>query len=169
MTVDSKFNLFSGGGFLFKGNTGDYARLLNDGADVGSVVQGGGKTYTFNGLAFGTYQVYTYAVNPLGPVDVPVFVPEAIKSQTQVVTGPMPGNSFEYLVTHSVHLVDCSTTGSLRINIVQPPGTYPNMFVNGFQIVAVPEPSPAFVIFPSLALLMLQRNHRQKQRGENLK
>ncbi|MGI8924615.1 MAG: hypothetical protein ACR2HJ_11375 [Fimbriimonadales bacterium] len=165
MSVSSKLNLFHGAGFEFEGNTGDFARLLNDGTEVGSVVQGGDATYSFDGLALGPYHVYTYAVHPVGPVDTPILIPEAIENQTQVVTGPMPGNSFEYLVTHSIHLVDCSSSDSFQITIVQPPGMPHNMFVNGFQVVAVPEPSAATAIAVFVALLMVKRNI-MKSEGE---
>ncbi|MGI8924611.1 MAG: PEP-CTERM sorting domain-containing protein [Fimbriimonadales bacterium] len=158
MTKEFKGPGGGGGGFAFEGNTGDYALLLNDGSDVGTVVQGGSVTYFFDGLQPSMYEVYTFAVNPVGPVDTPVYIPEAIENQTQVVTGPMPGNSFEYLVTHSIHLVDCTGNDSFRISIVQPPGMPHNMFVNGFQVVAVPEPSSALILAAALVLLISKRN-----------
>ena len=56
-----------------------------------------------------------------------------------VVTGPMPGNAFEEGITHSVHelLLTSTSFDVLLSNHQQGP---PNASVNGFQIVAVPEP-----------------------------
>jgi hypothetical protein len=112
----------------------------------------------FSGLQPGDYEVYTYAVNIAGDyVPTPVFVPGSIGEQTQVVTGPMPGNSFKYLVTHSIHFVHIMDGDDLRIEFYQPPNTG-GQCVNGFQIVPVPEPSGfSIVIFGFLFVLLWRR------------
>ncbi|MBA3727214.1 MAG: hypothetical protein H0W86_12435 [Armatimonadetes bacterium] len=160
MTALSADGQYSGGGFLFEGNTGDYARLLNDAADVGTIVDGGGKTYTFTGLVPGLYEVYTYAVNIWGvAIDTPVTIPEAVGPMTQVVTGPMPGNGFEFLVTHSIHTVDLALGDSFRIIFKQPPFEETIQCVNGFQVVPVPETETrVLVILGCLYLVIVNRS-----------
>jgi hypothetical protein len=130
---------FSRIGYRFEGNTGNYALLLNDASAVAPLISGGTLRFRFEGLASGTYLLYTYAVNVGGQViNTPVYVSLANQPQTQVVTGPMPGNAFEYLVTHSIHEVDVQS-GFLEVSIMQPPNQPHEMHVNGFQAVLVPE------------------------------
>jgi hypothetical protein len=150
-----------GGGseFFFEGNTGDYARLLNDADGVGTILQGGGLTVFFSGLAPGFYDIYTYAVNTRGDyVETPVTIPGAIGGATQIVTGPMPGNAFKYLITHSIHRVDIRTGDDLQIQFYQPPNTGAQ-YINGFQFVPVPELKPIFIL-AILSLLLLSRQTR---------
>ena len=154
-------------GALFAGNTGDFALLLNDAAEVGPTGTGGHYTYTFSGLAPGDYRIYTYAVNPLGSwyVPVPVNVPEAVANQIQVVTGPMPGDAFSYLITHSVHAVSIGNGGGFHIDIVQPPGQQHNFCVNGFQLVPVPEPAPIVILSAGCATALLRCRIRRPRQG----
>lgn len=145
----------SGGGSGFAINTGDYALLLNDYASIPDSM-----TYTFTGLAPGAYRVYTYAVNATGltvPVQVTV---DGATGGAQTVTGPMPGNSFQYLVTHSIHDVP-NVTGNLVLRLA---GPWSNASVNGFQIVAVPEPATVAVLGGAslLALLRPRRTRRAR-------
>jgi hypothetical protein len=141
------FGTFGGGiGFNNPINTGDFALLLNDAASVNTVVQGGLKVYTFSGFQPGTYLVYTYAVRPNGnAVNLPILIPEALSNNTQVVTGPMPGNSFAHLTTHSLHELQLDVGATFQIVAEMPPNS-PAAYINGFQIVAVPEPNSAIVI-----------------------
>jgi hypothetical protein len=111
--------------------------LLNDGVGVGTVNQGGDMHITVTGLAPGSYKVYTYAVAPFGNTSYsPVYVPQAVNHQLQSVTGPMPGNSFEYLVTHSIHEVSITVEGQVDVIFDRAPfSSY--IVVNGFQVVPV--------------------------------
>jgi hypothetical protein len=98
-------------------------------------------------------------VSPVGEyVETPVYVPGSIGKQTQVVTGPMPGNSFEYLITHSIHFVQIQSGEDLEVQFYEPPDTGAQ-FVNGFQFVPVPEPRPIFIL-AILSLLLLRRQMR---------
>jgi hypothetical protein len=160
MASDFYDGQFGGGSeFFFEGNTGDYARLLNDADGVGTILQGGGLTVFFSGLAPGFYDIYTYAVNTRGDyVETPVTIPGAIGGATQIVTGPMPGNAFKYLITHSIHRVDIRTGDDLQIQFYQPPNTGAQ-YINGFQFVPVPELKPIFIL-AILSLLLLSRQTR---------
>ncbi len=123
----------TGIGFRFEGNTGDYALLLNDAANIGGE---GTNVYRFDGLARGIYRIVTYAVAPYGAVSpVAVTVPGSWSPNPQVVTGPMPGNSLQYLVTHSVHELSVQS-GLVEIRAS---GPWPTSYVNGMQLVLVPE------------------------------
>ncbi len=114
------------------------------------------------------YEVYTYAANINGiAIDTPVTIPEAIGPMTQVVTGPMPGNGFAYLVTHSVHFVD-ALDGDFKIILVQPPFEHTNQFVNGFQIVPAPEPLSGVSLIGFLCLLALRQLRRPYKRAPAL-
>ena len=140
----------SAGGSNYPINTGDYALLLNDYADIPDQM-----VFRFSGLMPGAYTVWTYAVNASGhlwPVD--VSVDGAVPPNPQRVTGPMPGNSFQYLSTHSVHSVP-SLNGDLVIRLSSP---WPRGKVNGFQIVAVvPEPASLTVLSCLLAFAVRRR------------
>ena len=131
-------------------NTGDYALLLNDSADVGNEVD-----YHFSGLIPGHYLIYTYAVKENPPnVRATVTVPGAT-IPVQTVAGPMPGNTFMLGVTHSVHdLQQTGTSFEIEVSGSGPP----NPQVNGFQIVAVPEPATLSAF--SIGLIFLRRRKR---------
>jgi hypothetical protein len=123
------------GSFYNPINTGDYAKLLNDAEDVGTGYQGGLLHLTFAGLQPGAYKVVTYAVIPSGGISyAPVYIPQATENQVQIVTGPMPGNSFQYLITHSVHEVRIVQGGSFELIFYRAPFA-PRISVNGIQIV----------------------------------
>ena len=141
--------LISGGGLAFNNpaNTGDFALLLND---VGEVEPSG--TYAFRGLQNGIYRIVTYAVTPPGRVEsTEVFVPGAQAPNPQFVTGPMPGNSFALGITHSDHIV-ATTDGNLLINIRSL--SHPSAYINGFQLILVPEPSGTAFLILSLCWLV---------------
>lgn len=145
MTVD---DAGSGGGSGWAGNSGDYALLLNDYATIRSPM-----TYRVTGLETGSYKIFTYAVNASGhSVGVNVSVDES-SDPLQVVTGPMPGDRFEYLVTHSIHYVS-DLRGDLIIRLS---GPWPRSQVNGFQIVAVPEPATMSIVFAGTMWLACRR------------
>ncbi|MGI8923379.1 MAG: PEP-CTERM sorting domain-containing protein [Fimbriimonadales bacterium] len=161
MIVEAAPGGFYGGGQFFEGNTGDHALLLNDGAIVGSLIDGGTLVYTFQGIDEGKYEIFSYAVSPLGvKIETPVYVPEAVENRLQIVTGPMPGNAFEYLITHSAHRVDLSATSSFHIIFEQLPGEPTSQWVNGFQIVPIPEPGTASVLLAALFVFILLRKCR---------
>jgi hypothetical protein len=70
---------------------------------------------------------------------------------------PMPGNSFKYLITHSIHSISLKAGDDLQIQFYEPPNTGAQ-FVNGFQIVPIPEPSGfSIVIFGFLFVLLWRR------------
>lgn len=144
----------SGGGFANHNNTGDFALLLNDFSDVGWSNQGQDfeVDYHFTGFQPGRYKIYTYAVDPRGTrLNTSVIVPGA-DDPVKFVTGPMPGNQFIEGVTHSVH--DLTLSGdSFEIQVHGSP-PYEYDAVNGFQIVAVPEPMSGLVLVGGLALLL---------------
>lgn len=142
----------SGGGlgFFNPANTGDYALLLNDANRVGNGVS---SLYTISGLAAGTYRVFTYAVAPyVETASTFVTVTGISPGGTQEVRGPMPGNQLILGVTHSMHEV--TVAGDLTIKAE---GAFPHAYVNGFQIVAVPEPATCALLLPGLALLARRR------------
>jgi hypothetical protein len=57
----------------------------------------------------------------------------------------MPGNSFGYLVTHSFHEVVVGGAGLIEVLSEREPNNLVS-YINGFQLVAVPEPNSAIVI-----------------------
>lgn len=119
----------SGGGYPGRLNTGDFKALLDDVADIPGEI-----TYTFHNLKPGGYLVYSYCVNPMGEiVPVQVSVADAI-DPTETVTGPIPGNRFEFLITHSMHRLP-SLSGDLVVNLK---GAWQHAYVNGFQLVGCP-------------------------------
>jgi hypothetical protein len=69
----------------------------------------------------------------------------------------MPGNSFKYLVTHSIHHIHVGKGDDVHVELYQPPNTR-GQDVNGFQIVPVPEPSGfSIVIFGFLFAILRRR------------
>jgi hypothetical protein len=144
----------SGGAFGYNNpiNTGDYNLLLNDADPVGA----GGLRYTLDGLLPGRYKIYTYAVEPQGdPWLTQVTVPGSTQG-TVAVTGPMPGNQLIEGITHSVHDIDFAG-GSL---LIRAEDHWPASYVNGFQIVAVPEPASLSICGMGLAYVLRRRRLR---------
>jgi hypothetical protein len=136
--------------------TGDYALLLNDARQVGYTDPGGYQIYTFTGLENGPYQVYTYAAPPSGGISAtPVVVPGSTSANPQVVTGPIPADSFALGITHSLHDV-LVTDGTLVVNITMPPGVEGGGWVAGMQIV----PEPAALVLLALGGLLIARRGR---------
>ena len=144
--------LISGSGRAFNNpaNTGDFSLLLNDVCDLSP-----NGILVFRGLASGTYNVYSYAVEPLPQIDpIEVFVDGALGTNPQFVNGPMPGNAFGLGITHSLHTVFVSDgTITIRMRSISSP-TAP---VNGFQVVLVPEPFGASILFLGLSWLAKAR------------
>ena len=141
----------SGGGSNYPINTGDYALLLNDYAVVPDLM-----VFRFSGMHPGAYRVFTYAVSAIGdtwPVD--VSVDGADPPNPQRVTGPMPGNALILGITHSAHYVP-ALAGDLVIRVSSP---WPRGNVNGFQILAVPEPA-SLTVLSCLFALATRRRHR---------
>ncbi len=144
----------SRGGWNNPLNTGDYALLLND----TTIVFNGPITWTVSGLENGVYRLFTHAICPVPDFEWPakVSVTGSSSSNPQIVTGPMPGNSFEHLVTHAIH--DVVVPHGLLIVTVETAGD-PNTtlaYVNGFQLVAVPEPISAAGLAVGLVILALR-------------
>ncbi|MFY9232858.1 MAG: PEP-CTERM sorting domain-containing protein [Fimbriimonadaceae bacterium] len=136
-----------GGENNFQGNTGDFALLLNDGRLTN------GDSWSYSGLPLGTYKVIVYAVEPADRLN-PTLV--SVAGMEGVVTGPMPANRFEDGVTHfstSFYL----TSGSFDISVYR--GQFRNAWVNGMQILAVPE--PASLMATSFGLLIWQARKRR--------
>ena len=160
MTVEgaSGFGL----GFLNATNTGDFALLLNDSATVNTIGSPGNLRYTFSGLAPGVYDVFTYAVVPQGVYcETPIFVPQATESHLQLVTGPMPGNSFALGVTHSKHRAIVGASGMLEVLSQPPPATTVTSEINGLQIVPVPETNSVTVLLVAIVLWLVTKHHRK--------
>jgi hypothetical protein len=132
-------------------NTGDFSLLLNDGNQVGH------SAWSFSGITNGTYNVFTYAVWPnnlLRPTE--VTISGSITPNPQIVFGQMPGNQFILGVTHCIHTIQVSN-GTFTIDADM--GSGAGGFVNGFQVVSVPEPS--LVLGLSLGLLCLALRNRK--------
>lgn len=125
-----------GGGGLGFNNfdlTGDYKLLMADALRVGA----GGLHFKFNGLTPGHYSVFIYACEPQGEAwTTEVSVDNSTSTNPQSVTGPMPTNQFALSVTHALHSVQVSDN-SLVMHAAE---NWPKSYVNGFQIVLVPEP-----------------------------
>lgn len=144
----------SGGdlGYRNSNNTGDYALLLNDAERVGA----GGLVFTITGLLPGAYHVITYAVKPQGELwTTMISVPGSSSPNPQAVTGPMPGNQLIFGITHCIH--DIQLSGE---DLLIQAADHQNSYVNGFQILAVPEPSAIFACALGLAALVAIRRRR---------
>jgi len=106
--------------------TGDHQLLLDDGYD-------GAVTFTFTGLASGTYDVITYGIAPdSDTARTSVTIPGSTSTNPQVVGGAMPVNDFVLGVTHARHTVKVCPGTSLVIQIAV--GTS-FATVNGIQLV----------------------------------
>lgn len=125
-------------------DSGDYALLMNDAADVS-----GENDYIVSGLQPGRYLVYTYAVNPSGRIGLSTVTIAGADDPVQTCTGPIPGDEFIQGVTHTVHSIDL-TGDTIQIQVSASRATY----CNGFQVVAVPEPSSLFA-FAALGLVLI--------------
>lgn len=136
-------------------NTGDYALLLNDFAGI----RGGGvNVYTFGHIRPGDYLVYTYAVRP-NPQQYPINVEvDGSLDGIQTVSGPMPGNSFALGVTHSIHHVHVTD----QTLVITAESSNFNAVINGFQIVAVPEPTTAVCVLSGGLILVKRKKSKRR-------
>jgi hypothetical protein len=117
----------SGFGFNLPGLTGDFRLLMADAREVNSAV-----TYSLSGLQNGKYRSFVYAVKVNGGFwPTPVVVSNAYTPNPQLVTGPMPMNTFTEGITHSVHVAEVRS-GALSISIDMGQSF---SYLNGFQIV----------------------------------
>lgn len=132
-------------GFNNPALTGDFRLLMADAEMVGA----GGLRYEISGLAPGEYRVFTYACKPQGQALTSFITVPGSTQGTVAVTGPMPPNFFVAGVTHSIHDVN-SLTGTIRIQAAE----IQNSYVNGFQLLAVPEPATVFACAFGLAILI---------------
>jgi hypothetical protein len=144
-------------GFNNPNNSGDFALLINDGQQVGTVVQGGSRTYEFSGIANGAYSVWTYATPPqpgnLGNNNIDV-----IGSNEGILStnGAHLPNTFTPGITHVVHTLNV-TNNTITIRMTDIPGS-PAAYASAFQITAIPE--PAGVGSLCLAAFLLARFRR---------
>jgi hypothetical protein len=140
-----------GGGWTNALNTGGYRALLNDGHQVSGL-----HSWSFTGITNGLYRIIVYAVWPNDLTTATfISVSGSITPNRQVVTGPMPGNQFIVGITHSVHDIEV-TSNSFTIQADRSanlPG-----FVNGMQIVPVPEAN--LVLGLSVGLLAFAMRRR---------
>jgi hypothetical protein len=143
-----------GGGFANPSNTGDYAKLLND----EGTVSGAWRSWTFNGLANGSYRVVTYAVRP-SPVFTTalVTISNSITPNPQVAQGIMPGNQLILGLTHTVH--EANVVNSQLVITVSRPVGGEIVCVNGFQLTAVPEPISVIALTFALGGYILRKRN----------
>ncbi|NOG93455.1 MAG: hypothetical protein HND42_09475 [Armatimonadetes bacterium] len=151
---------FSGstGAWGYLGNTGDYALLLNDGADTWF----NGRV-RFTGVPNGAYRVFTYAVKPHASEVHPVRVSVSNAAQgqnPQTVTGPMPQNQFIYLQTHAIH--DILVSNNEMVVSFQRDANVYGTLLNGLQIVPVPEPTTLTALCALIAGLGLRPGSRRR-------
>lgn len=144
----------AGNAFAFNNanTSGDFQLLLDDGQDIGGPASPA-VTYTFQNLAAGVYDVYSYGVAP----DSSTFITSAIVGggPAQNIGGVMPVNAYAAGITHSLVSGFNHGGGNLAIvmDCVSGFGT-----VNGFQLVLIPGPG-ALAVF-GLASLMGSRRRR---------
>ena len=131
-------NSGGGGNFTFNngGTTGDDQALMDDLQDVGGL--GALATWTFTGLANGSYTVYTYAWAP----DDAGFVSEVSVAgsldPSQFIGGGWPGGHAQG-TTYALHTVDI-VDGTIVVSVATNAGFGS---VNGFQLVGeAGEPCP---------------------------
>lgn len=137
-------------------NSGDFAALMNDGSQIGTITQGGWHEYTFSGLANGSYQLWTYAARPQGGAsyaEVDVF---GSADPVQILNGGNNNNTFTFGGTHAIHdVLVTNNTFTLRVTAGTNIGL--SAYVNGFQLV-VPAPSGAALL--ACAALLTARRKR---------
>ena len=145
-----------GGGSGTTINSGNYALLLHDYARVPDLMR-----FRFSGLDSGRYQVFTYAVDATGATRIADVTITDSRSTVTLLSGqgPMPGNQFALGITHSEHSV-LLTSSTLEIEVRNHIPGPPNASVNGFQIVAVPEPASLSIL--GLGAIIWLRRRRQE-------
>jgi len=129
-TVSATGSSFTNFSFNNAGTTGNDEALMDDVCD-------GARTWTFAGLANGTYDVYTYAWAP----DNGTFTANVVVNggSGQTVGGSWPGG-FTQGITHAKHQVTI-TTGTIVVDITVASGF---SSTNGFQLVkTIPPPPPS--------------------------
>lgn len=118
--------------------TGDDDRLMEDGADLGTLAQGfGHMTFTITGLQDGAYTIYTYAEAPDVPATYRTNVmvsgaPEGV----QTVGGAWSGSPHIQGITYAKHTITVAGGSTVTIDADDDPSVSGNYgTVNGLQIV----------------------------------
>jgi len=133
--------------------TGDDASLLRDflRPDEGDMV-----TVEFANLEPGPYRVITYAVGgQTEPMLSWVWTNDELGDNVIDLFG-VTGNGLEPLLTHSEHIVDVTSEGTLTVT-VKGQGT---AFVNGIQLIPVPAPSVLGLMLISTCMPTSRRRRR---------
>ena len=109
------------------------------------------ETYSFTGMAAGTYNVYTYTWT-FGPLSTGI---DVNATGQQVIGGTWTGG---YLLgtTHSLHTVTIPANGTINIRVVSIDGALGA--ISGVQIVQVPTPAGASVL--ALGAMAMTRRRR---------
>lgn len=145
----------TGGGSLGFNNpnlSGDFRALMAD-----ATVVNPSKSYTLSGLQNGFYKFYCYAVRPQGTLATAfVTVSGSTTPNPQIITGPLTTMDFMQGVNYSLHEVFVSN-GTLTLNVAMGQQV---TYLNGFQLVAVPEPASLILLASGSALLMRRRKKR---------
>lgn len=142
-----------GGGSGLQTTSGDFRLLMNDYARIPDLT-----IFRFSGIQPGRYKVYTYAIDAGDQAFVAdVSITDSLGTLTkQSGAGPMPANFFIEGVTHCWHdiVLDSPILEIVVRNHVAGP---PDASVNGFQVMAVPEPSSCLVLSIGLLAPLLKR------------
>ena len=112
--------------------SGDDEMLMEEGADLGS----GSMTWTINGLAGGSYTIYTYALAPDFPALFTTRIDVTGAPQgPQIVGGNWLGSPHVLGQSYAKHTVTLSAGSPLTVLASTPAGAGNLGTVNGFQIV----------------------------------
>ncbi len=146
---------------------GDETALMDDGYDMPSI-PGDRVNFTISGLPAGVYDVYTYGWHSV----------EAQKHTITIEVGGVPRlvqpddfmfPGFVEGMTHAVHPgVVLGTAEDLLITAITTADISDDSVVNGFQIVAAPEPGGTWLAWTSLVSLAARargRSSRRDRRG----
>lgn len=145
----------SGGGIGYNNESlsGDYKSLMADAESVGNP----GLTIRLYGLNPGDYLIYTAACMPQGDYwETDITVPGS-REGTEAVTGPMPPNRFILGVTHALHYLAYDGTSPIEVDAAM---HWPKSYINGVQVLAVPEPLSISSFALSLGAIALMRRKR---------
>ena len=143
-------------GFNNPNNTGDFRLLMNDAQQIGTVLQGGTRSYTFAGLVDGPYSVYTYGSPPQpgNPGELFVDIPGSTQGVLST-TGAHAADTFALGTTHVVHTLNV-VGGTFTIRMSDIAGS-PSAYVNGFQLILVPEPEIAGALVMLVPVILRRR------------
>ncbi|TWT45400.1 hypothetical protein RAS1_18230 [Phycisphaerae bacterium RAS1] len=116
-------------------DTGDFAKLMEDGWELAASGSGPAMTFTFTGLAAGPYRIWTYGDDPTSSNQ---STRVTVSGTFYNVGGSRNGNLLFSPVSHCAHVVQVNANQSLTVTVGNNTSASGRGIINGMQVEKLP-------------------------------